>query len=313
MATLHTPPSRIGLLALVPLALVATGAGTGSDRPRSVGADSPTRSTALVRTVDLIEPGTVIGKTAPQGWTHLVLKSHPRLPDDQKRLVNDLTADLAVMVFTTMTARVEPRGEGKARQYRLAGLGVGVGVRINDRDVVVSPETQVRLGANLGLLARQVLGEVYLRLKTLRVVATGPTSAIVDTPGFMPRGKRHAPVVLRYVFLVDGATGRLDTLVWRIDTDGRGGYDGSEGMIEWLPPNKLVDAEMQVDLSEFRLGIPSERAFAVRRIPAGKRQFSIPEALRPAAGMARLSSDQAGKLVGGLRELIQTAGEADSR
>jgi hypothetical protein len=112
---------------------------------------------------------------------------------------------------------------------------------------------------------------------------------------------------MRYVFLVDAKTGQLDTVVWRIDTDGKGGYDGTAGMIEWLPPNKMVDAELQVDLGEFTLGVPSERGFAVKRIPEGKRQFSIPEGLRTVAGTARLTSEQAGKLTQGLRDMLAAA------
>jgi hypothetical protein len=130
----------------------------------------------------------------------------------------------------------------------------------------------------------------------------------MDTPAFMPRGRGHAAVVLRYVFLVDAMSGRLDTLVWRIDTDGRGGYDGTVGLIEWLPPNKLVDATLQVDLNEFRLGIPSEKAFAVTSIPGGQRQLSIPDGLRPLAGTARPTGAQAGQIERQLREMIRAAG-----
>jgi hypothetical protein len=262
------------------------------------------KPTPVIRSVEMITPGTVIEKSAPKGWTHLVLKSQPRLPDEEKRKVSDLHARLATMVFTATAASVEKQPDGR---YRLARLGLGVGVNIGGQDVIVSPDTQARLGAGLKLFARQVLSAVYEKQKACRLVAVGPTLAVLDTPAFMPRGGGHAPVVMRYVFLVDAASGRLDTLVWRIDTDGKGGYDGAAGMIEWLPPNKMIDAEMQVDPSEITLGVPSERAFAVKRIPEGKRQFSIPEGLRAVAGTARLTSEQAGQLTQGLRDLIATA------
>ncbi len=275
---------------------------------------SPAKKTPdVIRQVELLTPGTVIEKSAPRGWTHLVLKSQPRLPDDEKRRVNEMTARLATMVFTATAASVEAYGKGEAKRYRLARLGVGVGVNINGKDVIVSPETQAQLGANLGLLARQVLSAVYEKQKSVRLVAVGPTLAILDTPAFMPRGRGHAPVILRYVFLVDPLSGKLDTLVWRIDLDARGEYEGVTGMIEWLPPNKLVDAEMQVDPREFRLGVPSERAFAIKSIPQGDRQFSMPDGLRGLAGIRQLRPQQAAQLTQGLRDMIRTSGAAVGR
>jgi hypothetical protein len=294
------------VFAALPLLLLAPGP---ERAPRNVPTpvSSAAKPVPAIRAVDLIAPGTVIDRSAPKGWTHLVLKSQPSLPDKEKRKVGDTTGRLATLVFTATAAAVEPYDAADGQRYRLARLGLGVGVNIDGKDVIVSPDTQARLGANLGLLARQVISAVYEKQKTVRLVAVGPTVAVLDTPAFMPRGKGHAPVVMRYAFLVDPTSGRLDTLVWRIDTDGRGGYDGATGMIEWLPPNKLIDAELQVDPSEFTLGVPSERAFAVKRIPDGQRQFSIPDGLRAPAGLARLTPQQAGQLTQGLRDMIRAA------
>lgn len=268
---------------------------------------------ALLRAVELIPPGTVVERTAPKGWSHLVLKSQPSLPEAQRRLVSDSYARLATLVFTSTLAHVQADGTGPDRRYRIARLAVGVGVPINGKDVIVSPDTQSQLGANLGLLARQVLAGVYDKQQTVRLVAAGPTMAIMDTPAFMPRGRGHAAVVMRYVFLVDGMSGKLDTLVWRIDVDGRGGYEGTTGFIEWLPANKLVDARMQVDLNEFRLGIPSEKAFAVTAIPDGQRQFSIPDGVRAIAGNARPTGADATRLGTTLREMIRAARSTAAR
>jgi hypothetical protein len=304
---------RLGCLVFASLPLLLMAPNPEQSRVPPPAAPATGKSVPVIRNVDLITPGTVIEKSAPKGWTHLVLKSKPSLPADQKRRVGEMTARLATMTFMSTVASVEPYGTGAERRYRLAKLGVGVGVNIDGKDVIVSPDTQRQLGANLGLLARQVLSGIYEKQKTIRLVAVGPTLAVMDTPAFMPRGKGHAPVILRYVFLVDARTGQLDTLVWRIDTDGRGGYDGTVGMIEWLPPAKMIDAVMQVDPDEFRLGIPSERAFAVRSIPAGQRQFSIPDGLRASAGAARLTSEQAGKLTQALRDMIRDAKASASR
>jgi hypothetical protein len=253
--------------------------------------------------LELIRPGTVIGKPAPAGWTHLVLKSWPRLPDDQKKLVNEMTARLAVAFFTATTANVVTEDLQGIRRFRLARLGFGVGTRVRGQDMIVSPATEAQLGAGLGYFARQVLAEVCARQQEIRLVTASSTAAIVDTPLFMPRGHVHRKVILRYAFLVDPRTGRLDTMVWRINLDVRGNYEGAAGAIEWLPPNLMVDAVMQVDVREFHLGIPSERAFAVTSLPPGQ-PLDFPSALQAIAGCPRLTAEHARLLEAGLRDRI---------
>lgn len=284
-----------GRVALTGLILFLT-----SGLAKAESSDNP-----VIRSVEFIRPGTVVDKSAPRGWTHLILKSQPRLPEDQARLVGDMTAHLATMVFTCVAARVEPVGDKENRRYRLGGLGVGVGVKINGKDVIVTPDTQARLGANLGLLARQVLSAVCEKQRLVRLIAVGPTMAIMDTPAFMARGKTHSPVIIRYVFLVDSRSGRIDSICWRIDTDSRGSYDGTHGMMEWLAPDTLVDCVMKVDTGEFRLGIPSERAFAITSIPPGQRQFTIPDGLSTVSGKSRLTSEEAGRIGQSIRQMIQ--------
>ena len=188
-----------------------------------------------------------------------------------------------------------------AQQFRLARLGFGVGSTVRGQDMVLSPTTEAQLGANIGFLANRVLAEICQKQQEIRLVAASPIGAIVDTPLFMPRGTAHRKTILRYAFLVDAATGRLETLVWRIDLDAAGNYKGAVGAIEWLPPNMMVDAVMQVDVREFTLGVPSERAFAVIAVPPGQQRFNIPDGLQAIAGQPRFTADQARALDGGLR------------
>jgi hypothetical protein len=44
----------------------------------------PAPEAALPR-LGLLAPGTVVGKDAPKGWSHLVLKTHPRIRPDSSR------------------------------------------------------------------------------------------------------------------------------------------------------------------------------------------------------------------------------------
>jgi hypothetical protein len=280
-----------------------------STAPAAPLASQPSRLPRL----EFIRPGTVVEDRPPAGWSHLILKSQPRLPEPERRKVGETAAALATMVFTATTAAVELDDQAGGKPYRLARLGVGVGVNVRGRDTIVSPETQRALGADLGLFARQVLSGVCEKQREVHLVAACSTGAFVDTPAFMPRGRGHGPVILRYAFLVDPDSGRLDTCVWRIDLDQSGRYLGAVGPIEWLPPNKQVDCVMQADRSEFTLGVPSEQAFAILRIPDGQHQFAIPEGVRAAAAAPRLSAEAARGLDGGLRRLLREAGTTTDR
>ena len=67
----------------------------------------------------------------------------------------------ATFLFTATAVSVEaddPVASGKAsggvhprRPYRLTRIGVGAGTRIDGQNVIITPETESKLGANLGL------------------------------------------------------------------------------------------------------------------------------------------------------------------
>jgi hypothetical protein len=259
---------------------------------------------------ELIQPGTVIGKEPPKGWSHLIIKSHPRIRPDDLRLVTPLTAELASFLFTAFVANVDEERAGGQVRYRLGAIAFGVGTSINGRDTIISPATQQRLGANVGLLGGQVLAKVYDGQQNVRLAGFTRTMALVDTPMVMLRGNRHRPIIIRYALLVDGNTGKLETLAWLLDRDDRGGYQGSSSSLEWLPPSKISDAVLRVDTNEITLGVPSDNAFALVRIPEGQKQIAFPEDLKAVAAEANPSGAWAGWLEGKLRELLQQAGTA---
>src|SRR5688572_18067701 len=88
-------------------------------------AEPPQSSGAVVKHIEFITPGTVIDKQQPEGWSHLVLKSQPRLSEETKKKVNGPTARLAVILFTTTTADVKSEQVGAQKKYYLHRIGVG--------------------------------------------------------------------------------------------------------------------------------------------------------------------------------------------
>ncbi len=255
------------------------------------------------RRLDLIPAGTVIGTTAPRGWSHLILKSHPHPAAGDFRQLSKESMRLSSLLFTAIVSNVQA-DQGR---HHLERVAIGMGTRIGDKDVIVTPETQKRLGADFGFVARIVLSTAQERLQDVQLVARSPHYfALIDAPGLMLRRGRHRPVVLRYAVLVEEATGKLDTLLWLLDRDG-GGYTGPAGPMEWLPPNKIEDCVLHVDSREFTLGNPTEKAFAVNSLPRGQKQIPFSEPIRGIAAQPRLSSEEAADLEAGLRAALKPA------
>jgi hypothetical protein len=260
-----------------------------------------------LRRLDLIPPGTVIDKEAPKGWTKLIIKSRPRPgAGDVKKL--SATADrMSRLLFTAILANVKTERTDAGPRHRLANVAVGLGTRIGDKDTIVNPDTQKKLGANLGIVARVVLNKAHKKLDEIRVVARSNTLLVFDAPGLMVLDERHKPVVLRYAVLIEEKTGQLDTLLWVLDRAERGEYRGPVGPIEWLQPNKMEDCVLHVDASQFSLGQPTEDAFAMMRAPKGQKQLAIHDTLKSLAVRQRFSATTAGQLESELRETLRRA------
>jgi hypothetical protein len=271
---------------------------------RSQGNTPAVRYDVKPRSIDLIAPGTVIEKDAPKGWSHLILKSQPRAGTGDVKMIAKSTAQYAGLLFTAIVADVEPGRLADSGRYRLAGLALGMGSRVNGKDIILSADKQASLGANFGFIERSILSQAHDKLRAVLVVARSDTMALFDAPNWLQRNGKHDNVILRYAVLVDPATGNLETLLWVIDRDGRGGYKGTDGLVEWLAPAKQDDCVLHVDANEFTLGIPSDRAFALERIPQGQKQLAMPDDLKQLAGRSRPTAEIAQQIEVKLREVL---------
>jgi hypothetical protein len=252
------------------------------------------------RPLEQIAPGTEVGSDAPAGWTHLLLESRTRPAAGDVGQLSASHARLAGLLFTALVADVR-REQGRGRLVRVA---VGVGTCIGDRDIVITPATQKRLGADLGFVARVVLSRAQDRLADVVTVARSPTMAVFDAPNWMVRNGRHRRVVLRYAALVDPKSTEMDTLVWLLDPTEGGGLSGPVGPAEWLPPAAVEDAVLHVDAREFFLGNPTESSFALLGLPRGRQRVEFPDALRLLASRPRFSAADAADLEARLRALL---------
>ncbi len=218
--------------------------------------------------------------------------------------LSPLADRLSRLLFTAILADVKADKMGGQR-YKLAKVAVGLGVRIGDKDTVVTPDTQQRLGAGLGILARVVLRTAQEKLSEIVVVARSRTLTVFDSPGLMLLDGKHKPVVLRYAVLVEEKTGQLNTLVWTLAREEGGKYSGPIGAIQWLPPNLTGDCILHVDGREFSLGQPTEKAFAMTTPPKGRKEIKVGDDLKPLLARPRFSATTAAELESKLREALK--------
>jgi hypothetical protein len=247
-----------------------------------------------------IEPGTVVAKTPPKGWSHLVIKSLPRVRADQKAGLPEITIDKAGWMFTAFLADVAREPDGT---FALKRIGLGLGAKGMDRDMVATSATGRKIGVELGLFGGLILDKGYEVQRKAVVPLRSPGFAVLDTPVWFRCGDANKLVRYRYALLVDRPSGRLDVLMWSLGTDGA--KCGQLAEVVRIAPNTVDPAELLVDMRKVnRLGIPSDDAFAVDRLPPGTRR-PMPDDLRTLAGTTRFTADTARELDVRLRTLLR--------
>jgi hypothetical protein len=231
---------------------------------------------------DLIPPGTVMDDTPPPGWSRLVVKSHPKIAPEYLNHVNSLTARKASVIFAAVLADVRPADDGRPPRHRLRSVAVGLGIQVKGQDMILSPDTLSTLGSDLDVIDRTVLGEAYERQLRAKLLIRSPLFALVDAPVPFRCGTKNRYIAYRYAFLVDEKTGQLDVLLWGLDASGQCAQQVS--VVRRLPPNLITEPPLYVDDDQINaLGLPSETAFGVGRMPDGDAQFTPPPELRSLA------------------------------
>jgi hypothetical protein len=264
------------------------------------------------RPPEAIAPGTVIERSAPPGWSHLVIKSLPRVrPSERAKLLSPVVENAAWM-FTAFVADVRPVEQpGSGPKYRLRAIALGLGGASADgRDVIVTPETAKEHGVKLGWITHKILTKGYETQREAKVVVQGPvqgpTFGLVDTPVWFRCGEHNRLIRFRYALLVDELSGRLDVVVWAFDPQG-GCVDPASAVV--LAPNTIDEAELIPDLSKFAGGLTvAEDAFGVDRLPPHRARLLLPEAIRSLAIQTKeFTPDDAHTLEAELRRLLADA------
>lgn len=262
--------------------------------------DFPVTYDLVSRPLGSIPPGTVVESSPPPGWSHLVIKSLPRVREDQKAGLSSLLIGNASWMFSTFLADVQKETIGDRARYRFNKAALGLGAKAKGRDTVLTAETGRKLGGDLGLFGGEILAKGYEVQHKAILVLSGPSMALIDTPVWFRCGEDNRLVRYRYALLVDQSTGALDVLLWRLGVDGQ--CADLQTAVR-LAPNTIDPAELVVDRKKINgLGIPSDDAFAVAKLPPG-RPVPLPEDLRKLAAQTRFTAEDAHSLDTALRKL----------
>ena len=186
-----------------------------------------------------LEPGLLIGDKAPEGWSHLVIKSIPRLASgDVDNLPND-AAKTAAYFRTVMLANVKPVDVDE-KEFELTQIGIGICVprKGQDKDIVVAADRLEALGLHLSFVRKTVLDTMEAEMAEGVIIARTPTFAILRSPATVVDGNKHRKVDLNYAFCVDRTTGKLQVGLWMSAMEKR----------DLRPPNEMVRVKSRSDL-----------------------------------------------------------------
>jgi hypothetical protein len=208
---------------------------------------------------------------------------------------------MASWMFTAFVADIRADSRGDKPLHRIRAIALGLGTASGGRDIIITPETAAEHGVELDWITREILTKGYATQRLAMVVAQGPTMAIVDTPVWYRSEGKHQLLRFRYALLADSSTGLLETLVWLLDAAGGCG-DGTAAI---LAPDTMDEAELIPDPREFNaLGIPSDGAFAVDRLPPSRARTLLPTDLRALAVQGKYTVAEAGSLEQHLRQML---------
>jgi len=236
-----------------------------------------------VRPAERIAPGTVIEENACTGPTRLVLLARSRLGSGDVQDTPSLARKYAGMFHLAILAHVTSEKEGDSVRYGLAKVAVGLCLPIHGQNVVISSNSQQRLGANLSFVAKRILANSEKNLDQVMQIARHPVLTILDAKAIVLRDGKHRDMIVRHMIWVHPQRGKLGMLVWLLEKGAGQDYRMTQNRAQALHECFVEDRVVDVKSSEFLFGIPSDHAFAIVDIPQGTSIPVEPELGRLAA------------------------------
>jgi hypothetical protein len=208
-----------------------------------------------------------ISDKPPKGWSHLVLKSMPRLASGDRSSLTVGASNMATYFRTTIVADVQPTDQDE-KDFVLAQVGVGICVPQDEvHDVVVSSDRLDALGLHLSTVERLVLDTAEAELAEGRIIARTSSFALFRTPATLVVGGTHRKIALYYAFCVERSTGKLRSAVWAMRPEAE--PQQPPYAIVKLGTKPIYDCELDVKAKRILGTFPISWSFAMRHLPPG--------------------------------------------
>jgi hypothetical protein len=229
-----------------------------------------------------IKPGTLVENRPPKSWSHLVIKSLPRLASGDLQTLPRSAFRTAMLIRTIILADV---GRSTDHPAAFALRRVGIGLCIPNqagRDVVVDSGRLEEAGVSLSVVEKMVLKSAEAVLSRGRLIAATPTFALYHGPAVLQGAQAHYEVELYYALLVDEKCGSMRTFVWAQGTQAAKRMT-STVLVE-LEPNLVFDCPVNVEAQRLLGTLPVSWSFAMESLPPGQARPMTPELRRSLAG-----------------------------
>ncbi len=219
-----------------------------------------------------LQPGLLIGDKPPEGWSHIVVKSLPRLASGDKDSLPKEAARTAAYFRTVILANVKPVDVDE-KDFELTQIGIGICVpqKGQNKDIVVAADRLEALGLHLSWVQKMTLDAMEAEMAKGRIIAGTPTFALFRGPGtVVAAGNEHREVNLNYAFCVDRRTGKLQVGLWTSALEPRD-TRAPQTMVR-LDSKPIFDCKIDVQTKKlFGVAVPGTWSFAMSVLPAGQR------------------------------------------
>ncbi|WP_430453249.1 pyruvate kinase [Rhodopirellula europaea] len=253
-------------------------------------------------------PAGLVAQSMPRDrFNQLLFLGTPKLThgdvDDVIEVVRQNSSLFGLAIMATVVQQ-----DGK---YQLREVGLGHSYKIGKRPTIVTSEKAESLGADLGMIATRVLAKNEAMMDPPIVVIQTTSLIVFDVTAVMAINGQHVDRRMRHLIWTHPTTGRTATAVWLLNEEitppGAKQWAIESAMpIHLIPADTVEDRAIHVDGDEISWTIPSDRAFALQRLP-GKTQVSWTPALREHLGNRTFDNASLGGMLEAINDAIASA------
>ena len=232
-----------------------------------------------------LKPGLRIAKKPPKDWTHLVIKSIPRLASGDLGTLPAGSSKTATLFRSVLLANVKPVDINE-KDFELTQIGVGICIpdpQDEDQDIVVTADTLDALGlSHLTTVQRMVLDAAEAEMAEGRIIARTATFAFSGRRSPMLDPGPAASTARSTCIMPSASIARQEDWMWLSGPmKPESATQQAPATMVKLAPAAVFQCELDVHAKRILGTVPYSWSFAMRDLPPG------PKAPRAACHWAR--------------------------